>query len=399
MKKRIAIVMVLLLLGSLAACGEKPAVSSDDHSDWVWVRDLPSWGALSDTGYYYARASILHYFDFAANTSVVLCSQAGCPHKGEICDAYMVAQDRRQMYFANDRLYYIDLFDLTLYSRNAIGMDLKKTGTIGTKYIKEQKAVKIGRCAVAGEYLYYEADVTAKITDEEGVVTTKLERACIGRIHLSTGKDEILIEQMYDKQQGQKLILCAARANGVLLNRWEGMEAMDLQDPAYIETSNKIPVTLEHWNGETGESTVLFRKTIKECSGIKMVSGGKVYYKSADGHEAGAGLGYSYDLRTGKEETACPHRVRWYLGGSYVQCTDPEAEKTFIYDMATGQELSYELDGTQSVCSVSDKGYILQLTTDEEILYYYVAKDSLADGLQEADLQFIYALKKGVPYD
>ena len=54
MKKRIAIVMLLLLLGSLAACGEKPAVSSDDHSDWVWVRDLPSWGALSDTGYYMA---------------------------------------------------------------------------------------------------------------------------------------------------------------------------------------------------------------------------------------------------------------------------------------------------------------------------------------------------------
>ena len=317
MKKRIAIVMVLLLLGSLAACGEKPAVSSDDHSDWVWVRDLPSWGALSDTGYYYAHASILHYFDFAANTSVVLCSQAGCPHKGEICDAYMVAQDSRRMHFVNDRLYYIDVLEPVLYSRNAIGIDLKKIGTMGNKYIEEQKAVKIGNCAVAGEYLYYEADVTAKITDEEGVVTTKLERACIGRIHLSTGKDEVLIEQMYDKQQGQKLILCAARANGVLLNRWEGMEAMDLQDPAYIETSNKIPVTLEYWNGETGETTVLFRKTIKECASINMVSDGKVYYKTLSYLDAeNAGYTYSYDLNTGKEETVCAMNARAYLSGS-----------------------------------------------------------------------------------
>jgi len=299
------------------------------------------------------------------------------------------------MYFANDRLYYIDQLEPVLYSRNATGIELKKIGTIGTKYIEEQKAVKIGKCAVAGGYLYYEADVTAKITDEEGVVTAKLERASIGRIHLSTGKDEILIEQLYDKQS-VKLILCAARENGILLNRWEGMEEIDRDDPAYVDATGKIPVTLEQWNGETGETTVLFRKTMNECSGIKMVSGGKVYYKSLGGSEADGGFTYSYDLSTGKEETACPHRTRWHLGGSYAQCTDPETGKTIIYDMAADKKLPFELAKTGTVWNVADNGFVLSLSSEEEMAYYFVLQTALADGLQESDLIPLYTVKMGV---
>ena len=53
MKKWFSIILILFLLGSLAACNENPAVSGGDHSDWVWVRDNTTNGALSDTGFYY----------------------------------------------------------------------------------------------------------------------------------------------------------------------------------------------------------------------------------------------------------------------------------------------------------------------------------------------------------
>ena len=392
-KKLFALILAVLMLCSLAACSEEPAVSGDDHSDWVWVRDYITYGALSDTGYYYAHGSILHYFDFVANASTVLCYNAGCLHEDNQCDAYMFAMGNRPMYFFDDRLYYFSQTEPTLYSRNATGIDLKKIGTMGAKYIEEQKAVTIGNCAVAGGYLYYEAAIFAQVI-ENGVSTTKVERECIGRINLASGKDEIIIEEMHDKQN-EKLILCAARENGVLLNRWEGMEEMDRNDPAFSESLGKIPVTLEQWNGETGETTVLFRKTMNECSGIKMVSGGKVYYKSLSGSEADGGFTYSYDLRTGKEETACPHRTRWHLGGAYVQCNDLEGN-VFLYDMSAGKTLPYELNRAANVYNVSDKGYVMQLTVEteeggpSERRFYYVTLDSLADGLQEADLQYMY---------
>ena len=392
--KTVVLILAVLMLCSLAACSEKDPALSGDNTDWVWVRDHPSYGVLSDIGYYYVYDAVLHYFDCAAKTSAVLCSKADCLHRNSNCDGYMPAQEHRRMYFANDRLYYIEQLESALYSRNAIGIELKKIGTIGVQYIEDQKAVSIGNCAVAGEYLYYEADVTARLTDEEGVTTTKLERACIGCINLSTGKDEILIEQNYDKQS-QKLLLCAVRSNGVLLNRWEGMEEMDRQDPAFIEATNKIPVTLEQWSGETGDVAVLFRKTIKECAGIKMVSDGKVYYKSRSGQEANDGCTYSYDLNTGKTEMACSHRIRWHLGSSYVQCTDRETKKAFLYDMQTGKELPFEPEETGTIWNVEDNGFVMSISSENEMVHYFVSREALADGLEEVDLLPLYTVKMG----
>lgn len=394
-KKVFVLILAVLMLCSLTACSETPP----ETEDWVWVRDQHISGAISDTGYYYIQKSILHYFDFAANAGAVLCSKADCLHKDENCDAYLQGLMTKPLYFYNDRLYYFDQAEPVLYSRNATGMDLKKIGTVGEQYMKEKKSVAIANCAVAGGYLYYQADVTAEVVEEDDSITTKLERKYIGRIDLATGKDEILIEQILDNPL-QKLILCAVQKNGILLSRWEGMEEMDRNDPAYIDAIGKIPVTLEYWNGNTGETEVLFRKTIKECASINMVSDGKVYYKTLSHLDAeNAGYTYSYDLNTGKEETVCAMNARAYLGGSYVQCIDPETKKSFIYDMATDEKLPYELGISQYVHNVSGKGYVLSLSDEEKIRYYYVTKDSLADGLQETDLQFMYAQKMGITYD
>ena len=395
MKKWIAIVLVLLLLGSLAACSEKPAVSGGDHSDWVWVPDGITYGALTDTGFYYVNYCFLSYFDFAANASTVLCYNAGCRHEDEQCDAYLRGAGNRPMYFYNDRLYYLDVFEPTLYSRNAIGMELTKIATLGTKYLEGQKVVKIRSGAIAGGYLYYGATVSAVTVDENGNNTRRMERDYIGRVNLSTGKDEILVEEFYDNQH-EKLSLCAVRENEVLLSRMEGMEDMNSKDPGYIEAVSKIYATKEHWNGETGETTVLFRKTIRECSGIKKISNGKMYFTTHGSIQAeDAGHTYSYDLNTGKEEKVCPYRTSYQMCGTYTQCIDAE-KNVVLFDMATGNMLPYELGKSAYVYNVSDKGCVIgyyayaEDVSGQERRFYYVTLDSLADGLQEADLQYIY---------
>ena len=389
------IILVLLLLGSLTACGAGPAASGDDHSDWAGVRDSITYGTLTDTGFYYVDVYRLSYFDFAANTSAVLCHKPGCLHEDNQCDAYLFGMSNRPMYFYNNRLYYVDSYEPTLYSRNAIGMELTKIATLGTKYLEEQKVVQIRSGAIAGGYLYYEASVSAVTVDENGDNTRMVERDYIGRVNLSTGKDEILIEEVYDNQY-EKLILCAARENGVLLSRLEGMEDMDSKDSAFVETAAKSPVTLEYWNGETGETTVLFRKTRRECIGIAKLFNGKVYFKiSGSMQSEDRGCTYSYDLNTGKEEKACPYYTNYQLCGSYTLCYDAE-NKEMLYDMATGKTLPCELDKSVYVYNVSNKGCVIGYSIYEEDgsrkerRFYYVTLDSLADGLQEADLQYIY---------
>ena len=142
--------------------------------------------------------------------------------------------------------------------------------------------------------------------------------------------------------------------------------------------------------------TTLFEKNIEECAGVKMVSGGKVYYRTLGySGAADAGFLYSYDLNTGKTGTACAMSTRWQLGGSYAQCTDPETGETIIYDMAADKKLPYELEKGNAVWNVADNGFVMSLDSEASMDYYFVQQAALADGLQEADLQFLYSRKMG----
>ena len=88
-------------------------------------------------------------------------------------------------------------------------------------------------------------------------------------------------------------------------------------------------------------------------------------------------------------------QTRWHLGGSYVQCTDPETQKTIIYDMASGQKLTYDLEKTGTVYNVADSGFVMSITGEEEMVYYFVSLEALEDGLQQADLIALFTRKFG----
>ena len=385
-KKMFVLLLAALMLCSLAACQKGKTNENGSNLDWVWVRERRSHGAFGETGYYYTNRSTLYYADFAANASVVLCNTVGCGHDSEECDAYLPSNSIYPLLYWDERIYYFDLFEPVLYSRNSTGLDLKKIGTAGSKYIEKKRAIEIGSYVIADGYLYYEVDVSDNIVMDDGVQTTRLILQGVGRINLSTGKDEMLIEEKVVKQGESKIGLSAVRNDALLISYSTGL-AVDRDDPNFLTELANAKFYLVHWDIETGESTTVLEKTIRECSGIQMVSGGKVYYKTHSSVDAeDRGYMYSYDLNTGKTETACNRNMQWLLGGSYVQCYDPTTRERTIYDMNTGKVLPYELDSSIMVVNIADSGFVMSTGKD----YYFVAQEGLADGLQEKDLQYLY---------
>ena len=232
-------------------------------------------------------------------------------------------------------------------------------------------------------------DVSDKVTSEDGVDTTKLVLQGIGRINLSTGKDEILLEEKTEKENDTKLWLTAVRGDGLLINYWSGL-AVDRNDPDYHQALANAKSSLYYWNIEAGEKTTIFEKTIQKCPGISMVSGGKVYYKTHGSMKAeDQGYVYCYDLNTGKEEIVCERYSNWMLGGGYVQCYDLATKEYSIYDMCSGKVLPYELDSSIQVLNIADNGFVI----NKEMVYYFVPQEVLKDGLQEADLLPLYSRK------
>jgi len=68
---------------------------------------------------------------------------------------------------------------------------------------------------------------------------------------------------------------------------------------------------------------------------------------------------------------------------------DAQTAEYHIYDMNTGKTLPYELEGNFTVTNKSEYGLVmLDFVTG---IRSYVSLESLADGLQESDLKFLYA--------
>ncbi len=401
-QKTVAILLAMLLISALSACQNDPPTGPDDHSDWVWVQS-DTYGAFSDTGYYYVDDNVLCYADIAVGESTVLCTKVGCSHSTQSCDGYIsVLGMTIPMFFYDDHLYYCPAREGVVYSRNATGAELKKVGNLAEKYTKNQQGVEIESCAVADGYLYYQAGISDSVMKDGVTQVTKVMHA-IGRINLTTGKDEVLVEEALDKSN-EKLVLCAVRGNGILVNRWSGTD-VNRSDPGFSDAVKEIPIILEHWNLETGEKTILFEKTRADCIGVNMVEDGKVYFSAKFGQVTDSmrydfNITYSYDLNTGKEELACPTYTRSHLGGKYVLCRDAETGEYQIYDMEKDQVLPCEVNepGQLVVKNTFDRGFVVriieaeegEITYNPETVFYYVSHESLADGLQEADLQYIY---------
>ena len=151
-----------------------------------------------------------------------------------------------------------------------------------------------------------------------------------------------------------------------------------------------MSVQIKHLNLTTGETTVLLTTTYSECKAVLDLENGKIIYnKPSNGDESEV---RSYDLNTGKVETVYKGEFSSsYYGKGYwlrTKWLDAQTAERHIYDMNTGKTLPYELKGNLGVMNRSEYGLVVvnPRTSDHSFISY----DSLADGLQEDDLMFLY---------
>ena len=391
-KKIIALLLFVVLLLSLPACKEEP---KNTHSDWVYIPSSAATGALTEDGYYYARSSILNYADLAAGTSVVLCQKPGCKHELGLegaakCDAEVRIP---WMVFGNDTLYYVDLG--TLYSRNATGGDLKELGTLAKELIEKGISVDVYPKAVYNGYLYYEGTIKEIKQTASGGTSSTSAGSCFGRFNLALRNDELLVVLRQEKFiEGVEVI--AARENGILYKYEEGLDPEQdwtkTEAKKYTEALNKMSVQIKHLDLTTGETTVLLTTTRSECKSVLDLENGKIIYnKPSNGIEH---VISSYDLNTGKVETVYKGEFSSsYYGKGYwlrVKWLDAQTAERHIYDMNTGKTLPYELKGNFGVVNKSEYGLVVLNSITG--VFSFLSHDSLADGLQEADLKYLYAM-------
>ncbi len=399
MKKKIlliALAVVLVLGCGIGAWLHFRQEDRPDDSGWIPAQTYLRRGSLSGSGYYYEQ-DVLTYFDFATGNSVALCSKTGCDHNDDTCDGYLGGH--HFMAFQNDHLYYMDTdyYGMHLYRRNAIGTDLVKLCDIGTKFVEEQYAVEVKGLAQAGHYLYYAADVVGTV-NKDGYSTTESVRCYIGRIHLTTGREEILVE----RDAGSALLRLIAVRNGSILFRTEGRVDVDYHDPAYAEKNANAPVTLERWDEETGETTELFRKKRTECLSVFMVYGDKVYYPvKLDFTANDRGVTHAFDITTGEETQVAENATYRYLGGGYALRQVGYEEDWHLYDLKTEKALPYTLSEIANSYCVGKSGAVIQYSIKRGdysgMECCYVSYAAMTDGLQESDLQPVFALMNTHP--
>ena len=397
-KRIITLLLTVLLMSALTACETKPGTPQDNHLDWVYVPETAEMGAVSENGYYYRHNGFLNYADFATGKSAVLCAKPGCKHEYDplevdICDADMTLLSST-FCFADDTLYYLGRENL-LCSRDATGGSMKELGTVAKELIDDGKSVQVWIRAVCNGYLYYSGVIEERKQNSSGGNTYTTEGYCIGRFNVAQRKDEILVI-LEDVGSSENITLYAARENGVIYLYEEGIgPAEDWEDVDMmnrLEAQKKMPVHIKHLDLTTGETTVLLTTTYSECKSILDLENGKIIYnKPSNGDECKIS---SYDLNTGKVETVYEGEFSSsYFGQGYwlrTKWLDAQTAERHIYDMNTGKTLPYELKGNFGVVNKSEYGLVVLNPITG--VFSFLSYDSLADGLQEADLKYLYAV-------
>ena len=210
----------------------------------------------------------------------------------------------------------------------------------------------------------------------------------IGRIDLETGKEETVLEEKIEKEY-ESLILYGACSNGVVFGHMEGIDA-EYGDPGFYDAVNQMQISLKRWDGKTGKVTTLFQESSKKCPGIQMIDKGKMFMTVPG--EAGVDT-YIYDLNTQKQTFAFKGSA-WHWGGGYALRPDDSNNTWHLYDLHNDKILSYELaDQCLFPEQLSEQGVVVWMdseTEETERSFYYIAYESLTDGLQKADMLFLF---------
>ena len=176
MKKIILIIMAVVTMLGISACGDKQSNQStvtDDYrySSYTYDDNAPQYymagsAATSETGYYYIDgASVsnnsnmyIYYYDMIKDMTIPLCSKVDCDHRTDECEAY-ISQNicvGSKIWYHNQRLYMIEKTEEKdiLVSYDKTMRDKKEEKTLSINGLSVNKNSK-NACITNGK-LYYE---------------------------------------------------------------------------------------------------------------------------------------------------------------------------------------------------------------------------------------------------
>ena len=128
MKKIILIIITVVTMLGISACGDKQSNQStvtDDYrySSYTYDDNAPQYymagsAAASETGYYYIDGApvinnsnmYIYYYDMIKDMTIPLCSKVDCDHRTDECEAY-ISQNicvGSKIWYHNQRLYMIE---------------------------------------------------------------------------------------------------------------------------------------------------------------------------------------------------------------------------------------------------------------------------------------------------
>lgn len=176
MKKIILIIMAVVTMLGISACGDKQSNQStvtDDYrySSYTYDDNAPQYymagsAAASETGYYYIDGApvinnsnmYIYYYDMIKDMTIPLCSKVDCDHRTDECEAY-ISQNicvGSKIWYHNERLYMIEKTEEKdiLVSYDKTMRDKKEEKTLSINGLSVNKNSK-NACITNGK-LYYE---------------------------------------------------------------------------------------------------------------------------------------------------------------------------------------------------------------------------------------------------
>ena len=176
MKKIILIIITVVTMLGISACGDKQSNQStvtDDYrySSYTYDDNAPQYymagsAAASETGYYYIDGApvinnsnmYIYYYDMIKDMTIPLCSKVDCDHRTDECEAY-ISQNicvGSKIWYHNERLYMIEKTEERdiLVSYDKTMRDKKEEKTLSINGLSVNKNSK-NACITNGK-LYYE---------------------------------------------------------------------------------------------------------------------------------------------------------------------------------------------------------------------------------------------------
>lgn len=176
MKKIILIIITVVTMLGISACGDKQSNQStvtDDYrySSYTYDDNAPQYymagsAAASETGYYYIDGApvinnsnmYIYYYDMIKDMTIPLCSKVDCDHRTDECEAY-ISQNicvGSKIWYHNQRLYVIERTTekdiLVSYDKTMRDKKEEKTLSINGLSVNENSK---NACITNGK-LYYE---------------------------------------------------------------------------------------------------------------------------------------------------------------------------------------------------------------------------------------------------